>query len=41
MLMKSRINAENDLHRWNLTQLMLEEETLGEVSRIMEGPFSG
>lgn len=40
MLMRSRTNAENDLHRQNLTQQIFEEEVPVEVSHIMEGPFS-
>lgn len=37
MLMKSRTNTENDLHKQNLTQLMFEEEVPVEVSHIMNG----
>lgn len=40
MLMKSRINAENDLHRRNLTQLIFEKEVPVEVSHIMRGPLA-
>ena len=40
MLMKSRINARNDLHRRNLTQPMFEEEVPVEMSHIMGLPLS-
>lgn len=40
MLMKNRINAQNDLHRKNLTQLIFEEEVPVEVSHIMGLPLS-
>lgn len=40
MLMKSRINAQNDLHRRNLTRLIFEEEVPVEMPHIMGLPLS-
>lgn len=40
MLMRSRTNAGNDVHRQNLTQHVFEEEVPVEVSHIVGGPFS-
>lgn len=40
MLMRSGINAQNDLHRRNLTWLIFEEEVPGEVSHITGLPLS-
>lgn len=40
MLMKSRINAPNDLHGRNLTQPIFEEEVPVEMSHIMALPLS-
>lgn len=40
MLMKSRINAQNDLHRRNLTRLIFQEEVPVEMPHIMGLPLS-